>query len=226
MDVFEAIETRKSIRAFTEQPVPKETIEKILEIAQRAPSGINTQPWHVYVCTGRVRQAITDDVLALAAAGKAGKYEDHDYYPSVWNELHRDRRRAVGWALYGLLGIEKGDREASAKQGARNFEFFDAPVGLFITIDAYLGRGNWADAGMYLQTLMLAAHGMGLHTCPQAAWIIFQEPVFRHLSIPEDQVLVSGMCLGYADGEAIENSLVSDRADVAEVARFHGFDDP
>jgi nitroreductase len=223
MDVLEAINTRKSIRAFTDRPVPRKTLEKILEISQRAPSGTNTQPWHVYVCAGEVRQAITDDVLALAAAGKAAKYEDYDYYPPQWNDLHRDRRRGVGWGLYGLLGIKKGDREASARQGARNFKFFDAPIGIFITTDAYLSRGNWADTGMYIQTLMLAARGMGLDTCPQAAWIQFQEPLFRHLRIPDDQVLVSGMALGYADDSAIENTLVSEREDIANVAHFRGF---
>jgi nitroreductase len=224
MDVFEAIKTRKSIRAFTDQPVEQETIQKLLEVSQRAPSGTNTQPWHVYVCAGAVRQAITDDVLAAAVAGQAKKYEDYDYYPPVWNDLHRDRRRDVGWGLYGLLGIKKGDREGSARQGARNFKFFDAPVGLFVTVDSYLARGNWADAGMYIQTLMLAARGFGLHTCPQAAWIQFQEPVFRHLGIPEDQEMVTGMCLGYADETAIENTLVSEREDVANVAHFCGFD--
>jgi nitroreductase len=224
MDVFEAIESRKSIRAFTDQPVEKQILQKLLEISQRAPSGTNTQPWHVYICTGSVRQAITDDVLAQAAAGKASKYEDYSYYPPVWNDLHRDRRRGVGWGLYGLLGIEKGDREASARQGARNFKFFDAPVGLFITVDSYLGYGSWADAGMYAQTLMLAARGLGLHSCPQAAWIQFQEPVFRHLGIPGDQALVTGMSLGYADAGAIENTLVSEREDVANVAHFCGFD--
>ncbi len=223
MDVFEAIKSRKSIRAFTDQPVSKETIEQILEVSQRAPSGTNTQPWHVYICAGEVRQAIIDDVLALAAEGKAAKYEDYDYYPPVWNDVHRDRRRGVGWGLYGLLGIEKGDREGSARQGARNFQFFDAPVGIFVTTDAYLGRGNWADTGMYIQTLMLAARGMGLDTCPQAAWIQFQEPIFRHLGIPDDQSLVTGMCLGYADDTAIENTLVSDREDIANVAHFSGF---
>jgi len=117
MDVLEAIKTRKSIRAFTDQEVSQETIEKLLEISQRSPSGTNTQPWQVYVCTGDARQAITDDVLALAAEGKAKKYEDYDYYPAKWSELHNSRRRGVGWGLYGLLGIEKGDREAMAKQG-------------------------------------------------------------------------------------------------------------
>lgn len=224
MDVLEAISSRKSIRAFTDQPVSRQTVEQLLEISQRAPSGTNTQPWHVYVCAGEVRQAITDDVLAMAARGESSSYEDYNYYPAKWKDVHRDRRRGVGWSLYGLLGIEKGDREASARQGARNFKFFDAPVGLFITTEAYLGNGSWADAGMYVQTLMLAARGLGLHTCPQAAWIQFQEPIFRHLQIPEDEMLVTGMCLGYSDDTAIENTLVSDREDVANMSKLYGFD--
>ena len=223
MDVFEAIESRKSIRAFTDQPVEKELLYKLLQVSQRSPSGTNTQPWYVYLCTGDVKQAITDDVLKMAAEGKSKKYEDYDYYPPVWRDVHQARRRAVGWGLYGLLGIEKGDREGSARQGARNFKFFDAPVGLFVTVDSYVTRGSWADAGMYIQTIMLAARGLGLHTCPQAAWIPLQEPVFKHLGIPDDQELVTGMSLGYADKDAIENTLVSEREDVSNVARFVGF---
>ena len=223
MDVFEAIESRKSIRAFTDQPVEKELLDKLLQISQRSPSGTNTQPWYVYLCTGDVKQAITDDVLKMAAEGKSKKYEDYDYYPPVWRDVHQARRRAVGWGLYGLLGIEKGDREGSARQGARNFKFFDAPVGLFVTVDSYVTRGSWADAGMYIQTIMLAARGLGLHTCPQAAWIPLQEPVFKRLGIPDDQELVTGMSLGYADKDAIENTLVSEREDVSNVARFVGF---
>ncbi|MGI9371183.1 MAG: nitroreductase [Hyphomicrobiales bacterium] len=224
MDVLEAIETRKSIRAFKPDPVPQETVHKILEISQRSPSGTNTQPWHVYVCTGDIKQAITDDVLKLALAGEATSYEEHDYYPNDWKDTHRDRRRGIGWMLYGVLGIQKGDREASAKQGARNFLFFDAPVGIFITVDSYLKRGSWADAGMYAQTIMLAAKGFGLDTCPQAAWIPYQEPIFRHLGIPDDQDLVTGMSLGYAEDSAIENTIVSEREELANVAHYRGFD--
>lgn len=224
MDVLDAIKARRSIRAFKPDPVPKETIDRILTIAQRAPSGTNTQPWHVYVCAGAVKQAITDDVLQLVKSGGGRSYEEYGYYPAKWKDIHRDRRRGVGWGLYGLLGIQKGDREGSARQGARNFLFFDAPVGLFITVDSYLTRGSWSDAGMYAQTIMLAAKGLGLDTCPQAAWIPYQEPVFRHLGIPDDQELVTGMSLGYADPDAIENTLVSDREDLANVARYHGFD--
>ena len=224
MDVLEAIQSRKSIRAFKPDPVPRETIDQILEIAQRSPSGTNTQPWHIYVCTGDVKQALTDDVLEMAKAGQGRSYEEHNYYPVNWKDIHRDRRRGIGWALYGLLGIKKGDREASARQGARNFLFFDAPIGLFITVDSYLLRGSWADAGMYAQTIMLAAKSFGLDTCPQAAWIPYQEPIYRHLGIPDDQDLVTGMSLGYADMDKIENTVVSDREDVANVAHFCGFD--
>ncbi len=224
MEIEEAIRSRKSIRAFTDQPVSQDQIQRILEISQRAPSGTNTQPWHTYVCTGTVRDAIVTDVCELFDQGKAAKYEDYDYYPEVWKDIHRDRRRGVGWSLYGLLGIEKGDRERTAQQAKRNFKFFDAPVGLFFTVDSYLGRGSWFDAGLYMQTVMLAARAEGLHTCPQAAWISFQEPIFRHLNIPDDQVLVSGMALGYEDLSAIENTLVSDREDVTNVVRYSGFE--
>ncbi len=223
MDVLDAIRTRKSIRAFTSDPVPKDSIDAILKAAQRSPSGTNTQPWHTYVCTGAVKQAITDDVLEMVKSGSGQTYDHYDYYPPVWNDTHRDRRRGVGWSLYGLLGIEKGDREASGRQGARNYLFFDAPVGIFITVDSYLARGNWADVGMYIQTVMLAAKGFGLETCPQAAWIPYQEPVLRHLGVPDGEDLVTGMCLGYPDPTAIENTLVSDREDLANVVHYCGF---
>ncbi len=225
MDVLDAITGRKSIRAFKPDPVSRETIERILAVSQRAPSGTNTQPWHVYVCTGAVKQAITEEVLERVRGGQGGTYEQYDYYPESWKDIHRDRRRGVGWALYGLLGIVKGDREGAARQGARNFKFFDAPVGLFITTDSYLGRGSWSDAGMYIQTIMLAARAFGLETCPQAAWIPYQDVVLRHLGVPDDQVLVSGMSLGYANPDAIENTLVSDREALENVAHFRGFAD-
>ncbi|MEM1161206.1 MAG: nitroreductase family protein [Pseudomonadota bacterium] len=223
MDVLEAIKTRKSIRRFTDQPVPRETLDEILRISQQSPSGTNTQPWHTHVCTGAVKEALSQDVLAMAASGQGKSYEELSYYPDKWNPDHQARRRGVGWGLYGLLGIEKGDREGSARQGARNFVFFDAPVGIFVTTERYLMNGSWADAGMYIQTIMLAAKGFGLDTCPQAAWVPFSDAVYKHLQIPEDQVLVSGMSLGYADPDAIENTLVSDREAVEDVATYHGF---
>ncbi len=224
MKIEEAIRSRRSVRAFTDEAVTKPQIERILDMAQRSPSGTNTQPWNTYICTGDVRNAIVSDVSDLFDQGKAASYEDYDYYPKVWKDKHRDRRRGVGWGLYGLLGIEKGDREGGTRQAKRNFSFFDAPVGIFVTTDAYLGRGSWFDTGLYMQTIMLAARAEGLHTCPQAAWISFQEPIFRHLNIPEDQVLVSGLALGYEDTTAIENTLVSEREAIENVVRYSGFE--
>lgn len=224
MDVLEAIQARKSVRAFKPDPVPVETISKLLAIAQRAPSGTNTQPWHVYVCTGEVKRAISADVLEMVQAGTGKGYEDFDYYPATWKDVHNNRRREVGWSLYSLVGVEKGDRAGSARQAMRNFLFFDAPVGIFVTVDSYLRWGSWSDTGMYIQTIMLAAKGLGLDTCPQAAWIPYQEPVRNHLGIPEDQSLVTGMSLGFADPDKIENTLVSEREAVENVVRYLGFD--
>jgi len=224
MNVEEAILSRRSIRAFTDQPVSLEKIEKVLSISQRSPSGTNTQPWHAYVCTGRIRDAIIKDVCKLFDDGQAQSYSKYDYYPDKWNESHTARRRKIGWDLYGLVGIQKGDRERTAIQAKRNYCFFDAPIGIFFTTDAYLGRGSWSDVGLYMQTVMLAARGEGLHTCPQAAWITFQEPIFKHLQIPEDQVLVSGMALGYEDTSAIENTLKSEREELENVVHYRGFE--
>jgi len=223
MEIVDAIRSRKSVRAFTDQEVPKEILEKILGLSQRAPSGTNTQPWHTYVCTGAVKDAIVNDVCQLFDEGKAAKYEEYDYYPEVWEDVHRNRRRDLGWELYGLVGVKKGEQEGTKRQAKRNFKFFDAPVGLFFTTDAYLARGSWLDVGLYMQTVMLAARAEGLHTCPQAAWISYQEPIFKHLNIPDDQVIVSGMALGYEDTSAIENTLVSNREDVSNVVHYCGF---
>ena len=224
MNVLDAIQNRKSIRAFKPDPVPKDVLAELMAIAQRSPSGTNTQPWHAYVCTGAVKQNLSEEVLARAADGKGLSFFEADHYPEKWKDIHNQRRRGVGWGLYGLLGIQKGDREGTARQAARNFTFFDAPVGIFITMDRYLKNGSWTDAGMYAQTIMLAAKGFGLDTCPQAAWIPFRDTVMKHLHIPDDEVLVTGMSLGYADPDAIENTLVSDREDVANVVHYRGFE--
>lgn len=224
MNVLDAIAQRRSIRAFKPDPVSRAQLDHILAAAQRAPSGTNTQPWHVYVCAGSVKQAITDAVLAEARSGGGRSYTDYDYYPAKWDDARNARRRAVGWGLYGLLSIGRDDHAGRTRQALRNFEFFGAPVGLFITTDAYLGRGSWADAGMYAQTIMLAAKAIGLDTCPQAAWVPYQETVLRLLGAPEGQVLVTGMSLGTADPDAIENTLVSEREDIANVVRYCGLE--
>lgn len=225
MHAHEAIASRRSVRAFLPTPVPQETVEEILRIASRAPSGTNTQPWKVYVCAGAVKDALCAETRAARAADKDGSIHKaaYDYYPERFPEPYLARRRAVGWALYGLLGIEKGDREKAYRQHDRNFLLFDAPVGLFFFIDKRLELGSWLDYGMFIGNVMTAARGFGLHSCPQAAWPRFHKIVRKHLDVPETEALVCGMSLGYEDTSAIENSLRTERAPVAEFARFSGF---
>lgn len=220
--VDRAIASRRSVRAFTDRPVSREAIEHVLQIASRAPSGTNTQPWKVYVLTGAAREALSRDILdAFDQPDWAQTHRDeYDYYPTEWKSPFIDRRRKVGWDLYGLLGIGKQDKPGMHAQHARNYRFFDAPVGLMFTIDRILGRGSWMDYGMFLQNIMVAARGHGLDTCPQAAFTPFHRIIARHIAMPPEEMLVCGMALGYADDTHIANRLVTEREPVAGFTRF------
>lgn len=170
-----ALTSRRSVRAFLPTPVPRATLEAILEAASRAPSGTNIQPWHVYVATGATRDALA---AALTAAyddpARDEKYvAEYDYYPREWVSPYIDRRRKVGWDLYGLLNIGRNEKARMHAQHARNFRFFDAPVALFFTLDRIMTHGAWLDCGMFLQGVMTAARARGLDTCPQAAFVPF-----------------------------------------------------
>lgn len=221
--VDHAITSRRSIRRFLPESVPTEVVREILQVASRAPSGTNTQPWQVHVLTGQSRQSLVDQVVAAASQTDASaRYtEAYDYYPTQWVSPYIDRRRKVGWDLYGLLGITKDDKPAMRLQQARNFMFFDAPVGLIFTIERVMGRGSLLDYGMFLQSIMVAARARGLDTCPQAAWNHFHAVVLPHLGLdPERHLMVCGMALGRADPAAVENQLLTDRVSVDTFARF------
>jgi nitroreductase len=217
-----AIESRQSMREFKQTPVPRETILHLLDLAARAPSGTNTQPWKVYVLQGASRNALVDKVCAAhdalrADPALAAEYkEEWDYYPEKWVSPYIDRRRENGWSLYGLLGIAKGEKDKMHAQHQRNYRFFDAPVGLMFTIDRVMGRGSLVDYGMFLQTLMVAARGHGLHTCPQAAWNGFSKIILPHLGAGPDEMLVCGMALGYADETALVNTFRTPRVKASD----------
>jgi nitroreductase len=221
--VDEAITSRHSMRAFLPTPVPRETIEAILAVAARAPSGTNTQPWKVHVLTGAAKVALSRDILAAYddPVERAQHTEEYAYYPLQWISPYVDRRRKVGWDLYGLLNIGKTDKAAMHAQHGRNYRFFDAPVGLMFTIARVLERGSWLDYGMFLQNVMVAARGRGLHTCPQAAFTPFHRIIERHLGLNADEMLVCGMSLGHADPDAIENTLQTAREPIEGFVRFH-----
>ncbi|MEY4906660.1 MAG: hypothetical protein RL260_378 [Pseudomonadota bacterium] len=222
--VDDAITSRRSLRAFLPAPVPRETIEDILRVASRAPSGTNTQPWQVHVLTGAARDALCNRILAVHndPAVAATHAEEYAYYPTQWQSPYIDRRRKVGWDLYGLLGLAKTDKAGMHRQHGRNYTFFDAPVGLIFTIDRVMQQGSWLDYGMFLQNIMVAARGCGLDTCPQAAFTQYHRLIAEHLGLGAHEMVVCGMALGYADPEAVENTLVTERAPVSEFARFHG----
>lgn len=217
--VDDAIASRFSARAFLNTPVPHDTIEQILAVASRAPSGTNMQPWQVYVMTGAALERFSDVICAAYLSGDSPGNE-RPYYPNPCPEPYLSRRRKVGWDLYGLLDIAKGDKDKMRVQHARNFRFFDAPVGMIITIERVLEVGSWLDLGMFLQNIMVAARGRGLHTCPQAAFAQFHPLIRRELNIPEEQVVVCGMALGHIDPDAPENQLQTVREPVAEFTRF------
>ena len=220
MTVEEAIVGRQSIRAFDpNRPVPQATIEKILEIAGRAPSGSNIQPWKVWVATDAARDAIVKACLDRHMTGSEGKRE-YNYYPVTWREPYIGRRRETGWGLYSLLGIGKSDKDAMKIQHGRNYEFFDAPVGLFFTIDRDMELGSWLDCGMFIQSVMLAARGEGLETCPQAAFCNFHDTVTALLGVPDEQMLICGMSLGYAVEGAKVNTFRTTREPISTFTTF------
>ncbi len=222
LPVLDAVAGRRSVRAFTAAPVARDTVERILDAAARAPSGSNIQPWKVHAIAGTARAALSAELLAAHQAG-VPEEPDYAYYPEQWREPYITRRRKVGWDLYGALGIVKGDRERMARQHGRNWEFFGAPVGLFFAIDRDMGKGGWLDLGMFMQNVMIVARGFGLDTCPQAAFCYRHAIVRRHLGLSDDEIVASGMALGHADWSAPENGFVTDREPAAGFTRFTGF---
>ena len=221
--VDDAITSRRSVRAFLPTPVPPATVQELLTVAARAASGTNIQPWLVHVVSGASKARLSAEILTIFndPVALAEHNSEFSIYPAEWISPYIDRRRKVGWDLYGLLGIGKGDRERTHAQHARNFMFFDAPVGIIFAVDRSLGYATWVDYGMFMGNLMTAARARGLHTCPQFAFAQFQRVISQCLHLPAEQRVLCGMSLGYEDTSAVENSLRSERAPLAEWAHFY-----
>ncbi len=224
--VDDAITARHSVRAFLDTPVATETIKDILNVAARAPSGTNTQPWKVYVVTGQKRAEMIERVCAAQQAlfqqpELAEQYQEtFAYYPETWISPFIDRRRENGWGLYGLLGIQKGEKEKMAAQQLRNYQLFDAPVALYFTVNKAMGIGSKMDISMMIQNVMIAAKARGLDTCPQAAWNHFHPIVLDVLGAPENEELVCTIALGYADPDHIVNTFITPREPVENFTVF------
>jgi len=220
--VEDAIVSRRSARAYRDQPVPREVLQRILALAARAPSGTNTQPWKVTVLTGAQKTSLSDKILAAYnnPAERALHTEAYDYYPAQWVSPYIERRRKIGWDMYGLLGLTKDNKAGMHEQHAQNYRFFGAPVGLMFTIDRVMGKGSWVDYGMFLQTLMVAARAHGLDTCPQAAFNQFHRIILSHIGAAPDEELICGMSLGYANNAPPVAQLKTEREPVSGFARF------
>ncbi|HTJ97106.1 MAG TPA: nitroreductase [Rhodocyclaceae bacterium] len=219
--VDSAITARRSIRAFLPTPLPEGELDRILAVAARAPSGGNMQPWRVHVLEGAALQRMIKAAVTAFDYQPEERRNEYDYYPVEFFEPYAARRRKLGWDLYSLLGIERGEKGKMKAQQRRNFEFFGAPTGLIFTIDRRLAQGSWVDYGMFMQNIMIAAQARGIDSCAQASWMEYPGVVGRELDLSHHDIIICGMALGYADLDAIENTLQSERVAVKDFVIKH-----
>lgn len=224
--VEEALRTRRSVRAFLPTQIPRPQIDRLLSLAACSPSNSNTQPWHVHILTGQAKIRLGDALLDAFENGRRLSEAELEYpyqpEPDAWSEPFRSRRRRFGEELYReVLGIDPGDTATRAVYHARNYRFFDAPVGLIITVGRNSQAGALVDAGLFLQAFMVAARGSGLDTCPQASFLYFHPIIREELGIPDDQVIVCGLALGYADPDHVLSTYRTDRESLESFTTFH-----
>jgi nitroreductase len=222
LNVSEAVESRKSVRQFLPNPVDPAVIRAVLQRAARAPSGGNLQPWHVHVVGGESLATLKTIMAQRIVQAPEGERTEYDVYPRELTSPYRDRRYQVGEDLYRSIGIAREDRPGRLRQFARNYAFFDAPLALFCSVDRQMGPPQWADLGMFLQTVMLLLREAGLHSCAQECWALYAQTVGEFLSLPDAQMLFSGMAIGYEDTTAPINQWRSARVPLDEFTRFYG----
>jgi nitroreductase len=223
MNVTQAITTRRSIRKFTGQPVDQATLRRVLETAQRAPSGGNTQPWNAVILTGDALKEFITSVAPEVAKGRAGMSSEYDVYPKGLEGRYEDSRKDVGEAMYAALAIPREDKAGRLEQFVANFRGFDAPVMMFIHTPRYMGPPQWSDMGMWLQTVMLLLREAGLDSCAQEAWAAYADPVRKALAIPDDHIFFCGMAIGYRDPDAPINEFDVPRIDLDAAIEWRGF---
>ncbi|MCA0909299.1 nitroreductase [Qipengyuania gaetbuli] len=223
MNVTEAVQTRRSVRAFTDQPVDRETLTRVLEKAQRAPSGGNVQPWNAVVLTGAPMQALFDRVALEFPKGRAAMQPEYDIYPKGLDGAYEERRFGVGEDMYASLGISREDKAKRLMWFANNFRAFGAPVLMLVHTPKYMGPPQWSDIGMWLQTIMLLLREEGLDSCAQEAWAAYSPQVREVVDIPEDHTFFCGMAIGYRDADAPVNLFDVKRAGLDESVRWEGW---
>jgi nitroreductase len=220
MNVSQAILSRHSMRAFEPRPVPRDVLEKMVDVARYAASNGNLQPWKLYVTSGAARRRLSAAIRQAIASGDTNQSPEYDTYPRQFRPPYDQRRKKVGKDLYTLLEVPKGDAAGMQRQFLKNFDFFDAPTGMILTVDRDMGHGQWVDCGIFLDQLMLMARELGLHTCPQGAFAYYQHVVRRELAIPDMEIVICGLAVGYANPAEVPNNLITDRAAVPDFAVF------
>lgn len=220
--VSDAVRSRKSIRAFLDRPVPESVLREVLTAASRAPSGGNVQPWRLYVLTGASLADFRQRMQRRVREAPQGEPVEYDIYPPNLHEPYRSSRYAVGEQMYALLGVPREDKAGRLRQFARNYDFFGAPAALFCYVDRAMGRPQWSDLGMLLQTVMLLLRERGIDSCPQECWSVYHETVDAFVQAPPEWMLFCGMSIGYADPAAAVNRLQTDRLPLDAFARFLG----
>ena len=218
--VTDAIASRKTIRAFKPDPVSRKTLEEILTLALRAPSGGNLQPWRVYALLDGARDELVRRVAEVRKTRPMGDKPEYHIYPPALTEPYKSRRFRVGEMMYETMGIPREDKLARLEFFSGNWEFFGAPCGLVITMDRQMQEGQWSDLGMFLENIMLLARERGLDTCPQEAWALFHKTIRDYLAIPDNEMIFCGMAIGTADDSHPVNSLKTERAPLDEIVTF------
>lgn len=222
MNVSQAIAYRRSVRGFLDKPVDIALIKDIVERAARAATGGNLQPWHIDIVHGDSMARLKAIMQAKMAEGPPSEATEYDIYPPALTAPYKDRRFEVGQMLYEAIGIPREDKLGRAIWFARNFQFFNAPVGLFLTLDRQMGPPQWGDAGMMLQNIMLLLCEAGLDSCPQECWAVYPQTIRSFLATPDNRILWTGMAIGYKDSDDPANTLVANRADSKEWLSLHG----
>jgi nitroreductase len=202
MDIYDAVASRRAVRQFTDRPVPNEALERVLRAAARAPSGGNLQPWNIYVLAGERLAALKRRVRERLARGDSGDEREFEMYPQTLKSPYCQRQRAAAEQRYAGLGIARTDKRRRQQAVAANWDCFGAPAALFCYIDREMGSAQWADLGMYLQTVMLLLRAEGLHSCPQMAWSVYRRSVAEVVQPPDDLILFCGLSIGFEDPAA------------------------
>lgn len=218
--VSEALKTRRSIRAFLDKQVPTEILQALLTDASRSPSGGNLQPWYIHVVQGEKLEELKKTIMQVMMENPAGEGAEYDIYPHPMPEKYKQRSQKCAAGLYDIMGVARDDKQGRAMAMARNFSFFDAPVGLFFSLDRFMAPNQWAHVGMYMQSLALLAVERGFGTCMQEAWAVYNTTMRGFLDLPEDRIFYCGMAVGYVDTDAPVNDLITEREPLENFATF------